>query len=111
SSYTVYQPRFLRDGGGFIGSSTEEDDDEQYGVVLGPRNGARYPAYHRLDVSLRRTFTKSWGEITPHVDILNMYNRRNVLFYFYEYEGDPPTRSGISMFPLLPTVGVEVRFR
>lgn len=111
SSYTVYQPRFLRDGGGFIGASDEEDDDEQYGVLLGPRNGARYPAYHRLDVSFRRTFTKSWGEITPHLDILNMYNRRNVLFYFYEYEGDPPTRSGISMFPLLPTVGVEVRFR
>ena len=46
----------------------------------------------------------------PYVDVLNMYNRRNVLFYFYQYSEDPAVRSGISMFPLLPTFGVEVHF-
>jgi hypothetical protein len=41
---------------------------------------------------------------------VNAYNQRNVLFYFFEYAEAPPTRSGISMFPLLPTVGLEIRF-
>ena len=42
--------------------------------------------------------------------MLNVYNRHNPLFYFYEFDEDPPTRSGISMFPLLPTAGVEIVF-
>jgi hypothetical protein len=79
-------------------------------VILGPRNAERYPAYHRLDVSLRRTYRTGWGTVTPHFDVVNVYNRRNVLFYFYQYNRHPPIRSGISMFPLLPTVGVEVSF-
>jgi hypothetical protein len=79
-------------------------------VVLGKRNSERYPAYHRLDMGARRTFVKTWGSITPFIDVLNIYDRRNVLFYFYQYDDSPPTRAGISMFPLLPTVGLEVRF-
>ena len=88
----------------------DPDDDGNYGVVLGDRNSSRYPAYHRLDLSFRRTSEKSWGSITPYVNLINVYNRRNVLFYFFEYERTPATRSGVSMFPLLPTFGVEVRF-
>ena len=61
-------------------------------------------------MSFRRTSEKSWGSITPYVNLVNVYNRRNVLFYFFEYERSPATRSGVSMFPLLPTFGVEVRF-
>ena len=54
---------------------------------------------------------KSWGHITPYLDVLNVYDRKNVLFYFYKFDRTPPTRSGISMFPVLPTIGVEVGFR
>jgi hypothetical protein len=88
----------------------ERPDSAMVAVLLGQRNAARYPNYHRLDLSVRRTFTKSWGTLTPHIDILNVYNRKNVLFYFYEYQKSPAVRSGISMFPFLPTAGVEVVF-
>lgn len=79
-------------------------------AVLGRRNAERYPAYHRLDVTLRRTFERRWGSFTPYLQVLNVYNQRNVLFYFYNYNGPEPTRSGFSMFPVLPAVGVEVSF-
>lgn len=79
-------------------------------VALGARNAARYPAYHRLDVGVRRRFTPRWGQVTALLEVLNVYNRKNVLFYFYQYDRSPPTRSGISMFPFLPTLGVEVTF-
>jgi hypothetical protein len=80
-------------------------------VLLGARNAERYPAYHRLDVGLRRTIQRRWGTATPFMDILNVYDRRdNVLFYFYDYAADPPVRTGISMLPFLPTLGVEVSF-
>jgi hypothetical protein len=89
---------------------SEESDTLRSAVVLGPRNAERYPLYHRLDVGARKTYRRRWGTLTPHVDLLNAYDRRNVLFYFYQYDRDPPTRSGLSMFPFLPTVGLEVRF-
>lgn len=79
-------------------------------VVLGPRNGERYPAYHRADLSLRRTFERRWGKATPYLQVLNVYNRKNPLFYFYDFSRSPATMSGISMFPVLPTIGVEVTF-
>lgn len=91
------------------GVRTQEDDTEP-AVVLGPRNGERYPAYHRLDFSVRRTFEKSWGTLTPHIEVLNLYNRKNVLFWFYEYDELPARRTGVSMFPLLPTIGVDFTF-
>jgi hypothetical protein len=100
------------------GSVLEWDPDAEggaggqggYGVVLSQRNGARYPARHRLDVSLRWTLRKDWGQLVPYLSILNLYNRKNVLFYFFEYEKNPPVRTGISMFPFLPTLGLEVSF-
>lgn len=79
-------------------------------VVLGPRNGERYPAYHRLDVSVRRTYERRWGSYTPYLQVLNAYNRKNPLFYFFHFDRSPATMSGLSMFPLLPTIGLEVTF-
>lgn len=108
-SYSYYQPRYV-EGGGLDWTGDEGDESGGYGVVLGRRNASRYPVYHRLDVSFRRTFTKSWGSLTPYLNLVNVYNRRNVLFYFYQYQEDPPVRSGLSMFPVLPTVGLEVTF-
>ena len=48
--------------------------------------------------------------MVPYLSILNVYNQKNVLFYFFEYDEDPPVRTGISMFPFLPTLGLEVSF-
>jgi hypothetical protein len=80
-------------------------------VVLGPRNAERYPPYVRLDATLRRTYHPGWGSWTPYLQVLNLTNRKNVLWYFYNYDRVPPTRSGLSMFPVLPAVGVEFSFR
>ena len=88
----------------------DEDDGPFLGVLLGPRNGERYPAYHRLDVSVRRRFERDWGTLTTYAQVLNAYNRKNVLFYFYEMDSDPPVRTGLSMLPVLPTIGIEVSF-
>ncbi|MDE2793759.1 MAG: TonB-dependent receptor [Gemmatimonadota bacterium] len=80
-------------------------------VWLGPRNGERYPAHHRLDISLRKVIRKRWGVVTPWLNVLNVYNRRNVvLFYEYiDYYGQTGRR-GLSLVPILPTLGVEVSF-
>jgi hypothetical protein len=78
--------------------------------VAGPRNGSRYPYYTRLDAGLRWSFRK-WGAVwEPYLQAVNLYNRRNVLLYFFDYQSIPPSRTGLSQIPLLPTFGVEIRF-
>ncbi len=81
------------------------------GIVYGPRNGERYPVRHRMDISFRKTWEKGWGRITPHVSIVNVYNRKNVLFYSFNFRPEVTVRTGSSMIPILPTIGVEVSFR
>ncbi|HUP89204.1 MAG TPA: TonB-dependent receptor [Longimicrobiales bacterium] len=92
------------------GTRGGEGSDSTVAILLEPRNSTRYPAYHRLDVSVRKLFPKRWGSIEPHLDILNVYNRKNVLFYFYDFNRMPAVRAGVSMFPVLPTIGMEVVF-
>jgi hypothetical protein len=100
----------VADGGYRLPRPESDDPDVPYYVVPGDRNRERYPAYHRLDLTVRRPYTRRWGTFTPYLQVLNVYNQRNVLFYFFSYDKSPPTRSGISMFPLLPAIGVEASF-
>ena len=110
--FAFYQSSLADEGGRFEWAGAENNNDPQseYAVLLGGRNAERYPTYHRVDLSLRKLYQKSWGTITPHFSLLNVYNRRNVLLYFFEYDRSPPTRSGVSMFPFLPTIGLEMTF-
>jgi hypothetical protein len=105
AAYRTYTYEIVNGG---VRSPSRSDDGSS--IVLGPRNAERYPPYHRLDLSLRRTWDRRWGRLTPYVDVLNVYNRKNVLFYYYRLERTPAQRAGISMFPLLPTFGLEVTF-
>lgn len=80
-------------------------------VWLGPKNGERLPAHHRLDISLRKVIRKRWGLMTPYLSIINVYNRKNVVLYEYDYDYlGRPSRRGWSLVPILPTFGVEVSF-
>ncbi|MDF2773414.1 MAG: TonB-dependent receptor plug [Geminicoccaceae bacterium] len=74
------------------------------------RNGARFPATHRLDLDASREFTVGHATLAPYVSLANVYNAKNVFVYLYEYSTDRPTRRAISQFPILPSVGVRVAF-
>ncbi len=106
-SYGFYSPQ-LSDGGRLVFGPDGGFDD--YAILVGARNAERYPAYHRLDMSFRKPMRQSWGTLVPYLNVLNLYNRRNVLFYFFDYQVNPAERTGVSMFPLLPTIGVEISF-
>lgn len=86
--------------------------------VLGEYNAARLPAYLRLDVGVRREFHPRWGgrevALTPYLQVVNVFNRPNVLFAIPETNhdtGELGTRVTYGpQFPVLPTLGVEWRF-
>src|SRR5439155_3626476 len=49
-----------------------------YGIALGDLNGARLPAYGRLDLRLGRSLPERWGLLNVRLDLLNVVNRANV---------------------------------
>jgi len=82
-----------------------------WGFINGARDAFRYPVYHRLDAGLTKAWKKKWGEISAFLDVTNLYNAKNVLLYYWEVGDDGlPVRHSVGMIPILPTVGVRIRF-
>ena len=76
----------------------------------GVRNGARFPATHRIDLDVSRQFRAFGASIAPYVSVANASNAKNVFVYLYDYSTDRPTRRAISQFPVLPSLGVQIAF-
>ena len=74
-------------------------------VLYGAPYTGRLPDYHRLDVSLERTFTLGpRGAVTLLGSLTNAYDRTN-LFYV-----DLFTLRRLNQLPLIPSVGVKLAF-
>ncbi|MEZ4649472.1 MAG: TonB-dependent receptor [Candidatus Eisenbacteria bacterium] len=83
--------------------------------------GDRYPAYHRMDVRVNRTFPVKAGTLKAYLHVINAYNRENMRKYdvdatldgalvpdgngSYEYFRDDTT-----WFGLLPVLGLSWEF-
>jgi len=80
------------------------------------KNSQRYPPYFRWDVSFirRKPFLNGYREF--YIQIINITNHLNVLTYIYDNKYDEYTgeyviqRSGIPMFPIMPTFGMRFEF-
>ena len=74
-------------------------------------NSARKPVYHRLDIRTT-AYTTFWGlQWSFYLDVINVYNRSNLLNYNY-YVNEDLTLGVRSthMFPIIPTLGLSIRF-
>lgn len=68
-----------------------------------PYNGL-LPTYHRLDLSVDRTFALGPVDLTLLGSIINVYDRRN-LFYL-----DVFTLRRVDQLPFVPSFGIKVEF-
>ena len=69
-------------------------------------NTLRYPAYHRLDLRVEKTFVfKKWS-LDAYIDIQNLYNRKNVYYKFWD-DGEERT---VFYLPRVPFVGLQASF-
>jgi hypothetical protein len=84
--------------------------DVNYGINA-DRYNARKPDYHRLDVRFT-WFTEFWSlDWSFYLDIINVYNRHNVVGYSYYINDDLSLGRRVnSMFPIIPTFGFSVKF-
>ncbi|MBN1781799.1 TonB-dependent receptor [bacterium] len=70
-------------------------------------NTHRYPAYHRLDIRLDRRFMFNGWNIVTYIDIMNVYNQKNIWDYTYRSNGNVETWD---QFYFLPVGGITVEF-
>lgn len=79
--------------------------------TVGKINASRLPAYHRMDVSFARSGTFfGMGEAEWQFQIINVYSRRNIWFYNFDFDENPVSRSEVPLLPLLPTISYTVNF-
>ena len=84
---------------------------------FGDYNTERLPAFHSLDFRLTKTSPHNSWQLSWYLQVLNLYNRSNVHEYAFTEEHDDLTDALLDchvskepFFPILPTVGVSVRF-
>ncbi len=77
----------------------------QLGVQYGPINTGRLPDYHRLDLSLKKTFYLSSNtSLDFNLSASNAYNRQNI-FYF-----DRISFKRVNQLPILPSLAISLNF-
>ena len=73
-------------------------------IMLGPKNDARLPAYHRMDISVAYTFNVFGLEVNAGADLLNVYDNKNI-FYF-----DRRTGQRVNMLSFYPSASLTISY-
>ncbi|MCH8567478.1 MAG: TonB-dependent receptor [Balneolales bacterium] len=87
------------------------NDDNDNPLIVGRVNASRLPAYHRLDIGFTRYGRFfNLGDSELQLQLINVYSRRNVWFYQFNFDENPPERSAVRMLPIIPSVTYTVNF-
>ncbi len=75
------------------------------GIIYASNDSGRLPYYHRLDISMNKTFLFSErSSLDINLSLTNVYDRKNI-FYF-----DRITYKRIDQLPIMPSLGISFKF-
>ena len=97
-------------GSAYLGITAPNDPKRDVYYHPTEINQIRLPYYARLDWSLTWTLLYKTWSMSPYLQIFNIGNRENVWFATYGYEDGMPEYEEQTMFPLLPTIGINFEF-
>ena len=98
---------------GYFGEETFSDgvgtdyttSNAELGTILGELNKGRLPSYHRLDLSLKKSWDlKGKSKLEGTLSITNVYDRENIFYY------DRVNNVRVNQLPIMPSLGVVYRF-
>ena len=97
--------------GQYSANNTPWANDQLNTFTVGKINASRLPSYHRMDISFSRLGTFfGLGKAEWQFQIINVYSRRNVWFYNFDFDENPVERTEVPLLPLLPTISYTVNF-
>ena len=74
----------------------------------GDKNSSHFPAYERADLSISRRFNLFNRPLKVYLDIMNVFNKRNVYAFWYKYNsttGEPEIEAQ-KLLPVIPALGI-----
>jgi len=85
--------------------------DYEWFVLNGPRDARRLPISHRLDMHLEKDFVLFGLNGSWYIDVINVYDKENILFHTWDYDEDPPEKTEYTLLPIpVPSIGVSFKF-
>lgn len=97
--------------GQYSANNTPWANDQLNTFTVGKINASRLPPYHRMDISFSRLGTFfGLGNAEWQFQIINVYSRRNIWFYNFDFDENPVERTEVPLLPLLPTISYTVNF-
>ena len=79
-----------------------------YVPVYAETNSDRLPPYHRLDLRVSKTFQFGGWKLGTFFELLNTYNRQNLLDY--SYSENYTEREDVNQLPIIPYLGITAEF-
>jgi hypothetical protein len=79
--------------------------------LVSPFNAARLPPYHRLDIGVTRRGNWFGADFELQMQVINLYSRRNIWFYFFEFEEGTIKRNTVPQIPVpIPNISLSLHF-
>ena len=80
----------------------------RYNPIYGETNSARVPTFHRLDLRISKSFIYQRWRWGIFVELLNAYNRKNVLDV--DYSRNYKEERNVHQLPIFPYFGLTIEF-
>ena len=83
--------------------------------TYGEINSFRYDPFHRLDIRINKDFIFSSWKMSLYLELLNAYNRKNILTFNYDEnyardERGEVIKDIIRQLPIVPYIGIKSEF-
>jgi hypothetical protein len=102
-AYTVPSGRYQTPGFPF-------GDGVVDGLFVNGLNTSRLPPYHRVDVGATKRGRWSFADYELQLQLVNVYNRRNLWFFVYDFDENPVEVTEVRQLPVLPNVSLSLAF-
>lgn len=102
-AYTVPSGRYEVPGFPFGGGTLN-------GLYVNGLNTSRLPPYHRVDVGATKRGRWSFADYELQLQLVNVYNRRNLWFFVYDFDENPVEVTEVRQLPVLPNVSLSLAF-
>jgi len=102
--------------GQYLFNDSNNPNNSQLFVTYGEKNNSRLPSYHKLDVNCTYKLAVTNPSIEFHFNIYNLYNRNNVFAQYITQnalsagKGNTIKINNLTLFPIIPTLGVSLIF-
>jgi ferric enterobactin receptor len=79
-------------------------------IHVGPKNGARLPDYHRMDLSAKYNIKLGKSEGSVGLSLFNVYNRSNIWYKEYQLQEEEMIETDVELIGFTPNIFINFKF-